>query len=127
MAARSMRRRGNRGKEENLRIRTEGPRASGDGEGDRGGQRCTRPILRAGPWQRTTKQGRKSGGRKNKQRGKKKTQSRCIFSRKPWIIFFFFSSFSNSLCIFCVFFLSPPPPEGLAGHSLNSYDYFRKQ
>lgn len=32
-----MRRRGNRGKEENLRIRTEGPRASGDGEGDRGG------------------------------------------------------------------------------------------
>lgn len=64
MAARSMRRRGNLGKEENLRIRTEGPWASGDGEGDRGGQRCTRPILRAGPWQRTTKREKKGWTKK---------------------------------------------------------------
>lgn len=106
-----MRRRGNLGKEENLRIRTEGPRASGDGEGDRGGQRCARPILCAGPWQRTTKQGRKRGGQKNKQRGKKKTQSRCIFSRKPWIIFFFFSPPFQIHFAFFVCFSSLPLPQ----------------
>lgn len=103
--------------------RVHGREQAGRGsEGDRPGGKCHTldgpihpphwPVAENGE-----NRGKVAGDKKKIQGGKKKTQSHCIFSRKPWIINFFpFLSISNSRCGVVLFFfflrvflLSPSP------------------
>lgn len=111
--------------------------AGGGGEEDRAGGKChtlmAPSILRLARGREWRKQGEKVAGdkkKKKKNRVKRKRLSRIASSAGSLglLIFSLFSPFQIPVVVFfCVFFLSPPPPGGLAGYSLNSYDYFRKR
>lgn len=81
------------------------------GEGDQGGKRG------AGHKKRTNK------------KEKIKRLSRVASSAGSLGLFLFFPSLQIPVALGFLLhvFLSPPPRSGLAGYSLNSYDYFRKR
>lgn len=128
MAAQSMRRRGNLSQEENQRVCMEGLVG-------RSG-RVVGSAVPHGPacpqWAENSKNGKKKGLGDQKNREKKKRRLSCVASSAGSLGFVLllslFLSFPNSHCgLLRGLLLLSPSPGGLAGYSLNSYDYFRKR